>query len=141
MLFTRLADWLDRRLVRRATAWRPASDLGRRGEDAAADFLRSAGLAIVERNYVGPSGEIDLVARDGDRLVFVEVKSQAKDDPPPERRVNRAKRRRIVSTARTYLKRLRRRPGDPVPPHRFDVVAVILPPGGTPTIRHHRGAF
>ena len=141
MLFTRLADWLDARLSRRPPAWRPSSDLGRRGEDVAADFLRSAGLTVIERNHVGPSGEIDLVARDGGTLVFVEVKTQAKDDPPPERQVDRRKRRRIVRTAGAYLKRLRRRPRDPVPPHRYDVVAVILPPGGAATIRHHRGAF
>jgi putative endonuclease len=51
--------------------------LGKRGEDLAADYLRGAGLAIVERNWRCPLGEIDLVARDGNETVFVEVKTRA----------------------------------------------------------------
>lgn len=51
--------------------------LGRRGEAIAARFLVSQGLAIVERNWRCPQGEIDLVARDGDELVFVEVKTRS----------------------------------------------------------------
>jgi putative endonuclease len=51
--------------------------LGRRGEDLAADYLQGAGLEIVERNWRCPLGEIDLVARDGNETVFVEVKTRA----------------------------------------------------------------
>ncbi|HQJ35005.1 MAG TPA: YraN family protein, partial [Rhodoglobus sp.] len=51
--------------------------LGRRGEEIAARYLASRGLAIVERNWRCPQGEIDLIARDGGELVFVEVKTRS----------------------------------------------------------------
>ncbi|MEO7349596.1 MAG: YraN family protein [Terrimesophilobacter sp.] len=52
-------------------------DLGRRGEDLAAQFLRNAGYSIIDRNWRCPRGEIDLVARDGDDTVFIEVKTRS----------------------------------------------------------------
>ena len=51
--------------------------LGRRGEEIAARYLASRGLAIVERNWRCPQGEIDVIARDGGELVFVEVKTRS----------------------------------------------------------------
>jgi putative endonuclease len=51
--------------------------LGRYGEDRALDYLRGIGYEIIERNWRGAQGEIDLVAKDGDRLVFVEVKTRS----------------------------------------------------------------
>ena len=51
-------------------------DLGRKGEALAADFLTEAGMRVVDRNWRCSQGEIDLVARDGDELVFVEVKTR-----------------------------------------------------------------
>jgi putative endonuclease len=51
--------------------------LGKRGEDLAADYLRGAGLSIVERNWRCALGEIDVIARDGGETVFVEVKTRA----------------------------------------------------------------
>ena len=131
MLFERLARWLER-----DRHWRPADPLGRRGEELAADHLRRAGLRIIERNFTCRAGEIDLVAREGDVLVFVEVKARASDNPPPEHAVNRRKRRQITRAALIYQKQLK------VPTlARFDIVAVVLPPGGEPVIRHHRAAF
>ena len=52
-------------------------DLGRRGEELAAHFLVNAGMSIVDRNWRCPQGEIDIVARDGMELVFVEVKTRS----------------------------------------------------------------
>jgi len=53
-----------------------ASDLGAAGEDAASAYLKSIGYRIVTRNLRGPGGEIDIVARDGETIVFVEVKAR-----------------------------------------------------------------
>lgn len=50
--------------------------LGRAGEDLAAEFLQRQGMVIVERNFTCPRGEIDIIARDGDAIVFVEVKTR-----------------------------------------------------------------
>lgn len=52
-------------------------DLGRRGEDLAAQFLSDAGYTIIDRNWRCPRGEIDLVARDGNDTVFIEVKTRS----------------------------------------------------------------
>ena len=104
-----------------ATAHRtPAQAAGQEAEDAAARYLERQGLVIVHRNYRTRLGEIDLVARDGPVLVFVEVRRRA-----PSRfggaaaSITNAKRRRIVAAARHFLLRLGREPRC-----RFDVVAL-----------------
>ncbi len=51
--------------------------LGRYGEDRALDYLTGIGYEVIERNWRGTQGEVDLIARDGDRLVFVEVKTRS----------------------------------------------------------------
>jgi putative endonuclease len=89
-------------------------------EDAAASLLARHGLEIVARNYRTRLGEIDLVARDGATLVFVEVRSRASDRfGGAVESVTAAKRRRLVAAARQYLSKLRAEP-----PCRFDVVTV-----------------
>lgn len=96
--------------------------LGARGERAAARFLQRRGYRIVTRNYICPPGEIDIVAEDGDTLVFVEVKSRASDvRADPEVNITAFKRRQIVGAARYYVQvhRAHERPC------RFDVVSVI----------------
>ncbi len=128
-----MPGWLDR-LFGRLT---PGRSLAERGENLAARFLRDQGCKIIIRNYRCPVGEIDIVARDGDTLVFVEVKTRASDEPTPEEQVNSAKRRQLTRVAKTYLGRY----GFPPPPARFDVVAVIWPPGQEPQIRHTKSAF
>lgn len=110
----------------------PAQQSGDRGEDLAARFLEQHGLAIVARNYRTRHGEIDLVARDGDVLVFVEVRlrSDARYGSAAET-IGWAKQRRICAAARFYLARLRSQPRC-----RFDVVALD---GAAP--QWLRGAF
>jgi putative endonuclease len=54
--------------------------LGRYGEDRALNYLISLGYQILERNWRGKQGEIDLIARDGERLVFIEVKTRSSND-------------------------------------------------------------
>ncbi len=83
----------------------PRQALGRAAEDAAAAALRAAGLRIVARNVRLPEGEIDLVCRDGERWVFVEVKCRrARWGDAPAAAVSWAKRRRLVRLAQHYLK-------------------------------------
>jgi len=113
-------------------------NLGPAGEKAAARFLRKAGYRILARNWRCPAGEIDLIAREGDTLVFVEVKTRRRDDAAdPEINVTSFKRRQLTKAARYYLSR--QRVSDP--PSRFDVVAVVLPESGRAMIEHFIDAF
>ena len=97
-----------------------AQSIGFDGEERAARFLAERGMAIVARNFRTRFGEIDLVARDGETLVFVEVRRRANaayGDAADS--ITEAKRRRIESAARGYLATLRREP-----PCRFDVITL-----------------
>jgi putative endonuclease len=98
---------------------------GRRGEDLAHRYLRRHGFTIVARNYRLAAGdaETDLIARDGEALVFVEVKSrETGEHGPPERAVGEEKRRHLLRVAREYA----RKTNTPWAQVRFDVVTVIL---------------
>ncbi|MGA2441578.1 MAG: YraN family protein [Tepidisphaeraceae bacterium] len=123
------------------TSWfKPASPrdaLGQRGENVAARFLRNQGYKIIERNFRCEVGEVDIIARDGRTLVFVEVKTRAYDDPTPEDQINQPKRHQLTKAATFYLSRY----GTPQPPARFDVVAIVWPSGRDPQIRHTTDAF
>jgi putative endonuclease len=111
--------------------------LGQRGENLAAKFLRNRGFKILLRNFRCAVGEIDIIARDGKTIVFVEVKTRADDDTTPEEQVNDTKRHQITKAARFYLGRY----GFPQPAARFDVVAIVWPNGQEPQIRHTADAF
>lgn len=111
---------------------------GDEAEERACRFLEGAGFTIVERNWRGNGGEADIVARKGDLLVFVEVRSR--DDSAfgtPEESVDLAKRRRIVRAARHYLSTI---PAASWREARFDVVA-IEGKGDAAVLRHYPGAF
>lgn len=96
--------------------------LGRDGEDAAARLLGSLGLRVLERNFRCRQGEVDLICRQGDTLVFVEVKTRAEGSlASGTDAVDRRKRARIVKAASEYLSS--RRQWDK--PCRFDVVSVV----------------
>lgn len=111
--------------------------LASRGENLAARYLRDRGYKVLLRNFRCDAGEIDIVARLDDLLVFVEVKTRAEDNPTPEEQVNEAKRHQITKAARFYLGRY----GHPQPPARFDIIAIVWPPGRQPRIRHTENAF
>lgn len=97
------------------------TDKGRSAEGRAAAHLASLGYEIVERNARTAGGEIDIVAREGDELVFVEVRSRADDSSGgPEETVGRAKQRRVARAAAAYL--VERNPHRAT--CRFDVVAI-----------------
>lgn len=98
----------------------PAQAAGGDAEERAAAFLAARGLAILARNYRTRLGEIDLIARDGEWLVFVEVRLRSSAAYGGAlASITPRKRRRIVAAARQFLMRFRR-----TPPCRFDVVAL-----------------
>lgn len=110
--------------------------LGDRGERAAARFLRRRRFRILVRGYRTSQGEIDLVARDGATLVFIEVKSRRRGTPAEA--VTLDKQRKLTLAALHFLKRyglLEQR-------CRFDVVAIVWPEDRRrPEIEHIRDAF
>lgn len=108
------------------------AEAGRRAEDAAAEHLRAKGFEILERNFTAKVGEIDLVARDRDEVVFVEVRARSsRGHGGAAASVVPAKRRRLARAASLWLQA---RGWDG--PCRFDVVAVD---GGT--VEHIPAAF
>ena len=112
--------------------------LGRTGEDLACDELRRRGYAILDRRYRTRSGELDIIARDGRTLVFVEVKTRGSSRfGTPLEAVTAAKRRQVVAMAADYL--ARRRPGAVT--CRFDVAAVTFDGGGRPAVEIITHAF
>jgi putative endonuclease len=110
--------------------------LGDRGERVAARHLRGQGLRILRRGYRIPLGEVDLIARDGEVIVFVEVKARRQGTPAEA--VTPEKQRRLTLAALHFLKRynlLETR-------SRFDVVAILWPEEARPPqIEHIRNAF
>jgi len=113
--------------------------MGDYGEKAATDFLRAHGCRILARNFKGRrGGEVDIIARDGKLLLFVEVKTRRKDAKiRPLDAVDKAKQALIERGANAWLKRL----GTRELPWRFDVIEVWLKEGETPHINHVRDAF
>ncbi len=129
MLLERLARWWTTR--RR-------DDLGARGERLAAAHLRGLGYRVLAMNWRCEIGEIDVVCRDGDVLVIVEVKSRQSDDVTPEAQVSPAKESQVGRVAEANV---RRHFGGDEPLVRFDIVAVVWPQRGKPIVRHHVDAF
>ncbi|MBU0638415.1 MAG: YraN family protein [Planctomycetes bacterium] len=113
-------------------------ELGRRGERLAEAHLKRAGLRTISRRFSTPAGELDLVMLEADTVVFVEVKTRRdRQLAEPQDAVNAGKRRRLLKAARWFL--LQRRWTDK--PCRFDIVAVVVPPGGEADIAHFPDAF
>ena len=115
----------QRDLIARASAWiaelRAQIPLGRRGERAAEKHLRRSGYRIVARNFRAAGAEIDLVAMDGETLVFVEVKTRrSRDAGAPEEAVDERKQKRMRRAAEIFAIRYR---ADDLT-MRFDVIAV-----------------
>jgi putative endonuclease len=112
---------------------------GTRSERAAARFLKSLGYRILVRNYVCPLGELDLVAADGNCIVFVEVRSTEEEDVArPAASVDMAKQARLSNLALHFLQRYRLLNHSA----RFDVLAVSWPAAHRePRITHFPHAF
>ena len=112
--------------------------LGRSSEQLAVQLLTSAGYLIEQRNVRYPVGEIDIVAREGQTLCFVEVRSTSSLQwGGPLATIDARKRRRLIQAARWYLSRCRTLP----PETRFDVVAISWDQGAKPVVELVRGAF
>ena len=118
--------------------------IGDKGEKIAARFLEEKGYRVMDANYRFQRKEVDLVcfdpqARQGKgELVFVEVKTRSGlGYGPPDAAVDEAKQQNVADAARAYLYE-RRLEGSPA---RFDVVAILLNQGDSPTIKHFTDAF
>jgi putative endonuclease len=113
--------------------------LGARGEKLACGFLRRQGYKILYRNFrARHGGEVDIVCRDGDTLVFVEVKTRRRDDTArPSEAINAAKRKLISRGALAWLQLL----NNPEILSRFDVIEIVLAEDGEPRFELIRDAF
>ena len=112
--------------------------LGERGEMAAWGYLLENGYKILEKNYRCKIGEIDVIARKGKRLVFIEVKTRISERyGPPEESVHRMKQKKIAQTAQWY----RKEKGLMESPVSVEVIAIDWREGGEPVIRLIADAF
>jgi putative endonuclease len=116
--------------------WTRFVPFGRRSEIEGAAYLRSLGFRVVASGYRTRNGEVDLIAWDGDELVFVEVKS-LHSDAPPEDNVSVRKQQRIMRAARSYIARYNLQDRA----YRFDILAITAKPDHQREIRLLRDAF
>jgi putative endonuclease len=131
-------------LGRIASVWKKEPELpanlrhGKIGEAAARVHLQKAGLKFLTSNFSTARGEIDLIFREVDCLIFVEVKTRSREDwSRPADAVHRKKKERISATARLYLRQLK----DPFVKIRFDIVEVLLDGEEIREIRHLPNGF
>jgi putative endonuclease len=111
---------------------------GELGERAAKKHLRRQGLKFLTANFRTQRGEVDLVFRDEDCLVFVEVKTRSSEDwVRPAAAVNKERRQRLSRAALDYLRLLR----NPQVKLRFDIVEVLLENGAVREVRHLPNTF
>src|SRR5580765_4273258 len=128
----RIKSWLKRKE-------RPVHlQRGELGELAAKKHLKRLGLKFLVANFRSPRGEVDLVFRERDCLVFVEVKTRSSEDwVRPAAAVNRERRQRLSRAALDYLRLLR----NPPVKLRFDIVEVLLNDGEIHEVRHLPNTF
>ena len=119
----------------------PACDnktLGERGEELATAYLRGRKFAIIERNFRCKGGEVDIIAREGKTLVFIEVKTRRTlSFGPPQLAVTPFKQRQISKAALTWLAKKKLFYASA----RFDVIAIHIPDHKVPVIDHIMDAF
>ena len=114
------------------------SDLGAHGERVAVAYLTDAGLRVLDRNWRCRDGELDIVARDRDALVFCEVKTRRGTGyGHPVEAVTVAKQRKLRTLAHRWLAAHDEHARD----LRFDVVGVLVPGSGPAVVTHLPGAF
>lgn len=114
------------------------SSLGAIGESIAVTFLKGQGFTIVERNFRCVCGELDIVAREGRTIVFVEVKCRNNENyGSPQLAVTPFKQRQISKAALVWLSHRKLYDAEA----RFDVVAILVHRGELPQIEHIRDAF
>jgi putative endonuclease len=128
----RIAGWLNRKPLA------PHLKAGQLGEKTAKTHLKSQGLKFLTANFRTDRGEIDLVMRDNDCLVFIEVKARSSEDwGRPADAVDRERRWRLTRAALDYLRLLK----NPAIKTRFDIVEVLVDGESVREIRHLPNAF
>jgi putative endonuclease len=127
-----IRDWLGKKEIPLA------HQHGHLGERAAKKHLKQLGLKFLTANFASDRGEIDLIFRDGDCLVFVEVKTRSSENwVRPAAAVNQRKRRLLCQTALDYLELLK----NPQVKIRFDIVEVLLENSAVREVRHLPNTF
>lgn len=112
--------------------------LGAWGETLALAFLKERGDILLAQNYRTEHGELDLVTRRGDRIVFTEVKTRRSDSyGPPEAAISDSKRAHLIASAQTFLQALPGYRGD----WQIDVIAIAVHPDRTPLLKHIENAI
>ena len=112
------------------------NELGKIGEELAAQFLVDKGYEILERNWRNIHKEIDIIAKDGDDLVIVEVKARQTDEHgDPDIAVTKRKQRMLIAAANAYILR-----NNLDMSTRFDIVSIVFK-DGEPVIEHIEDAF
>lgn len=136
--FSRLLNSPCRLTHKDGTAWSP-QEVGEFGEGVACQWLRACGEKVLYRNYSAPQGgEVDIVARRGKLLLFIEVKTRrAGGVGRPLDAVDRGKQELIERGANSWLKLLKTRRI----PWRFDVIEIILEEGKKPHVHRVENAF
>jgi putative endonuclease len=141
IIVARFSRWLNSpcRLTEPDGTARSRAWLGTYGENVAVDWLRSRQCKILARNFRGPrKGEVDIIARDGRLLLFVEVKTRREGAKiRPLDAVDRTKQSLITRGADAWLKQL----GTRDIPWRFDVIEVYVEDGKKPRVNQVRDAF
>jgi putative endonuclease len=139
-----ILTWHRMKLAARLKSWWSNDDKplhlrhGQLGERAAKQQLKRQGLKFLTANFRSPRGEIDLIFRDADCLVFVEVKTRSSEEwTRPASAVNAERRRRLTRAALDYLRLLRNPPAKV----RFDIVEVLLQDGAVREVRHLPNTF
>lgn len=129
MFCTRYLLNLQRDITKRMAAH---NELGKWGEDMAVEYLRRKGLTILERDWHSGHRDIDIIAQEGDTIVFVEVKARRNRlFADPEQAVDYRKIRKLSSAMNHYVK-FRRLNND----LRFDIISVVGTGEGEPEIEH-----
>jgi putative endonuclease len=112
------------------------NEMGQRGEKVAQSFLAEKGYKILHVNWRNRKAEIDIIAMDGDTLVFVEVKTrQSNLFGDPESAVNFKKQRRLIHAANAYVSKYRIENDS-----RFDIISILIEKNAT-VINHYPDAF
>jgi len=114
-------------------------EIGNFGEEKACEYLEKQGITVLKRNFYARCGEIDIIAKDGDTIVFAEVKTRlSKEYGTPSEFVDYRKQEKIIQTALYYL-------GNDDTDMRFDVIEVMYKPMGdvmtVTEINHIKSAF
>jgi len=111
---------------------------GSKGEDIACEFIANLGYAIIDRNYQYGHGEIDIIAKDRDEFVFIEVKyRKSLEYGAPETAVTKSKQKQIRKIAEAYIYEKEIKDTS----CRIDVIAILDLPNLKPEINHYKNAF